>query len=292
MSKVTCEVCGSVVLESRFKEHEKAKKHQNALNGVKKHFCHECNKPLGNISSFGKHKREIHEGLIRYNYHCKTCNVYIKEKRDALTHRKSKKHLNVLKYLYHCDVCDKNVLLNKEGMIRAHKLIHKNKCNLKAVFYDEYKRTDITWVTNVKKIDGKKKNAAVVRRPVMFNKKTGTYEEINETEIKTRTKTKKQEVEKPKEIKNFKFHYQDFMDEELINGTLEKEEMDEVIKDLANFVEHNRIEITEDDYNGDLDDDLENLDMKDEDETQAILLELTETIDFVLILQGDETEEE
>eukprot|EP01080_Neovahlkampfia_damariscottae_P009108 gene9108-1199_t len=275
MSKVTC-------------ENTKKQKHQNALNGVKKHFCRECNIPLRNASSFAKHKREIHDGLIRYNYHCKTCNVYIKDKRDALTHRNSKKHLDVLKYLYHCDVCDGNVLLNKEGMIRKHKLIHENKCNLKAVFYDEYKRTDITWVTNVKKIDGKKKKAAVVRRPVMFNKKTETNELIEETTVRQQKRNIKKEPTKV--IKTFRYHFKDFMEDEQVEG-LDKDEMDTIIKELASYVEYHGIEITEDDYDGDYDEDLENLDILDEDGTRAFLLELAETIYFIQT-GGEETDDE
>ena len=104
MSNVTCEVCKSVVLESRMKEHEKTKKHQNAVNGIKQHFCTECNLQLANRSSFSKHNKNMHQGLVRYNYHCTTSDIYMKDKKEVLTHRGSKKHFDVIRFLYYCDM--------------------------------------------------------------------------------------------------------------------------------------------------------------------------------------------
>eukprot|EP01080_Neovahlkampfia_damariscottae_P012356 gene12356-6024_t len=120
----------------------------------------------------------------------------MKDKKEVLTHRDCKKHFDVIRFLYFCDVCDENILLNKEGSIRAHKDKHHYKCVLKTVFYQDFKRTDITWVTNAKRINGKKFRAAVVRQPVMYNKNTETYEPIVETTVRQQKTYKKKELQK------------------------------------------------------------------------------------------------
>ena len=185
-------------------------------------------------------------------------------------------------------ICDDHVLLNKEGSIRKHKRQHEYKCELKNVFYQDFKRTDITWVTNAKRVDGKKVRAAVVRRPVMYNKNTETYEPIVETTVRQQKRNTKKEPRKV--IKSFRFHHKDFMKEEQVE-CLDKDEMDKVIKELASYVEYHGIEITEEEYDGDFDEDLENLDMLDEDGTRAFLLELAETIHYILT-GGEETDDE
>ena len=98
-NKKYCDDCGKHYILSNWSHHIKTKKHINNCSENKKDtyiilvhivilFSH--------ASSLSRHKKEVHDQVVVYNYHCKECDIYLKDKTASDNHRQSSKHKKIL----------------------------------------------------------------------------------------------------------------------------------------------------------------------------------------------------
>ena len=95
-NKKYCDDCGKHYILSNWSHHIKTKKHINNCSENKKdtlyYPCPNCDTLFSHASSLSRHKKEVHDQVVVYNYYCQECDIHLKDKTASDNHRQSSKH--------------------------------------------------------------------------------------------------------------------------------------------------------------------------------------------------------
>ena len=87
-NKKYCEDCGKHYILSNWSHHIKTKKHINNCSENKKdtlyYPCPNCDTLFSHASSLSRHKKEVHDQIVVYNYYSEECDIYLKDKQHQI----------------------------------------------------------------------------------------------------------------------------------------------------------------------------------------------------------------